>query len=195
MSNEQELKCSDKVDASFESRISDIMEILHTDEFNDYGLSFDLVEAGTFSDQNEPYYRYQLSWGGPSEEFRYFHDRIEFWYLDWFDGACVDVSNDARVEELFDQFIGCDMIDKDKLQPIYCAVCENEYVAECGDMCADCQEEYDNENRQYDVDISFVDITREDLIEELGGILHTLKQETGDLSIEIDHSDMTIAEA
>ncbi len=59
----------------------------------DYGLCFDYVEPMTFSDQPEAYYRYQLSWGGPSDEFRFFVNpdlschRIEYWFMDWFDGA------------------------------------------------------------------------------------------------------------
>jgi hypothetical protein len=59
----------------------------------DYGLGFDYVPGGTFSDQREAYFRHQLSWGGPSDEFRFFVNpdfschRIEYWFLDWFDGA------------------------------------------------------------------------------------------------------------
>lgn len=62
----------------------------------EYGLCFDYVAAETFTDQREAYFRYQLSWGGPSDEFRFFVNpdlschRIEYWFLDWFDGAhCV----------------------------------------------------------------------------------------------------------
>lgn len=66
---------------------------------NDYGLCIDFVGAGTFKDQREPYYRYQLSWGGPQEEFRIFlNGEIEFWYLDWFDGASTPVTGrDAEI--------------------------------------------------------------------------------------------------
>jgi len=57
------------------------------------GLSFDRVEAGTFEGQRDPYYRWQLSWGGPSDEFRlYDNNDLEYWFLDWFDGACVLVT-------------------------------------------------------------------------------------------------------
>lgn len=60
---------------------------------HEYALCFDYVAPGTFADQKEGYYRYQLSWGGPSDEFRFFVNpdlschRIEYWFLDWFDGA------------------------------------------------------------------------------------------------------------
>jgi hypothetical protein len=50
----------------------------------EYGLGIDAVKLGTYHDMKEPYIRYQLSWGGPSEEFRFFPDgRIEYWYLHW----------------------------------------------------------------------------------------------------------------
>ena len=46
-----------------------------------------------------PYKRYQLSWGGPTEEFRvYLNGDVEFWLLDWFDGAPIEVTgNDADI--------------------------------------------------------------------------------------------------
>jgi len=58
----------------------------------DYGLGFDYIEPRTFKDQRVGYYQYLLSWGGPSDEFRFYvRDsgiyRIEYWFLDWFDGA------------------------------------------------------------------------------------------------------------
>jgi hypothetical protein len=60
----------------------------------DYGLSFDYVAPGTFSGQKEGYWRWQISWGGPSEEFRFYAShaeasdpyRMEFVFMDWFDG-------------------------------------------------------------------------------------------------------------
>lgn len=67
----------------------------------EYGLSFDYVQPGTFGEeQDEGYFRYQLSWGGPSDEIRYYADpddcedggeyvhpqRITYVFLDWFDG-------------------------------------------------------------------------------------------------------------
>ena len=69
------------------------------DDFFDYvnqsGLCFDRVEAGTFKDQRAGYWRWQLSWGGPSDDFRlYDNGDLEYWYLDWFDGACVKVQDE-----------------------------------------------------------------------------------------------------
>jgi hypothetical protein len=76
---------------------------------HEYGLSFDYVAAGTFEDQKEGYFRYQLSWGGPSDEFRIFVNpdfsshRIEYWFMDWFDGAHVVLSgqNLKLLEEIY----------------------------------------------------------------------------------------------
>lgn len=69
---------------------------------HEYGLSFDYVPPGTFNRQRRGYWRYQLSWGGPSDEFRFYADenrqltRIEYWFLDWFDGARVRVTPHSR---------------------------------------------------------------------------------------------------
>lgn len=88
------------------------------EQLYDYGLSFDYVAPGTFEGQTEGYIRYQISWGGPSEEIRFFvspsHDeysnpyyRAEFWFLDWFDGARLDVTADETVATLYDWFDSC----------------------------------------------------------------------------------------
>ena len=94
------------------------------DRFHEYGLSFDYVEPGTFTDQDEGYLRFQISWGGPSEEIRFYVSptqnagyygvrpdwhlyRIEFWYLDWFDGACVDITKNDTARAVFDLFNEC----------------------------------------------------------------------------------------
>lgn len=64
---------------------------------NEYGLSFDYVVPGTFNDQPRGYWRWQLSWGGPSDEIRFYAellkeygpayvDRIEYVFMDWYDG-------------------------------------------------------------------------------------------------------------
>ena len=71
------------------------------DYVNQTGLCFDYVEKGTFTDQDRGYFRYQLSWGGPGDEFRIYVDYdksidyIEYWYLDWYDGASVRVGSDT----------------------------------------------------------------------------------------------------
>jgi len=80
--------------------------------FPEYGLSFDYVAPNTFDDQKRGYFRYQLSWGGPADEFRFYCDEnfqpveIEYWFLDWFDGASIDLSGEdyQLLEEIFQDF-------------------------------------------------------------------------------------------
>ncbi len=82
------------------------------ENLHDYGLCFDYVAPQTFDDQPEGYFRYQLSWGGPSDEFRFFVNpdlslhRVEYWFLDWFDGAHRVLSDDDRalMSELWSWF-------------------------------------------------------------------------------------------
>ena len=69
------------------------------DYANQNSLDFSYVEPNTFDNQPEGYWRWQLSWGGPSDEFRYYHyegdknsiKSIEYAYMDWFDGATMPV--------------------------------------------------------------------------------------------------------
>lgn len=82
-------------------------------DFHEYGLSLDYVAPGTFRDQKRGYWRYQISWGGPGEEFRFYGeelgeykaslDRVTFVFLDLFDGhERVLVGKDAELmEEIF----------------------------------------------------------------------------------------------
>ena len=112
----EEKKCKDLVKSSFNSRMEDIRTLYKAEEqttkelgsLNEYGLSMDFVEAGTFKDQRAPYYRYQLSYGGPSEEFRiYLNGEVEFWYLDWFDGACIEVNGEDAdiIKDIIDPIV------------------------------------------------------------------------------------------
>ena len=87
-------KCEERIGEALRSTLEDISEALDEGTLFDLGLGFDYVAPETFNDQNEGYWRYQLSWGGPSDEFRFFADDtedrspgVEYWFLDWFDGA------------------------------------------------------------------------------------------------------------
>jgi hypothetical protein len=57
------------------------------------------------------YYRLQLSWGGPSDEFRVYTNedaevqKIEYWYMDWFDGASFEISKDSESWSLCDLYL------------------------------------------------------------------------------------------
>ena len=69
----------------------------------EYGLDFSFVEPDTFDDQPVGYWRYQISWGGPADEIRYHLDadrshglKVEYWYLNWFDGASTHLKDDDK---------------------------------------------------------------------------------------------------
>jgi hypothetical protein len=100
----QNTTCESRIDDHLQGRIDDLRRLwaayCNGDEdvadlgtLSEYGLCFDYVAPGTFTDQREGYFRYQLSWGGPSDGFLFFVNpdlschRITYWFLDWFDGA------------------------------------------------------------------------------------------------------------
>ena len=134
MTVKEKLTCKDKVKDSFQNLLDDwlvasvycgqtieqledqgydievVEDYIQYDSLYDYvnqtALSWDFVKANTFNDQKIGYFRLQLSWGGPSTEFRIYTDKdlnidfIEYWYLDWFDGACVDVTDEDVIQWL-----------------------------------------------------------------------------------------------
>lgn len=102
--------CKQRISEHLKSRLTDIRAMFKAEEegneagpedtgpLHEYGLSFDYVAPDTFTNQKEGYWRYQLSWGGPSDEFRFYSSgpdvtpyRIEYWFLDWFDGAHITI--------------------------------------------------------------------------------------------------------
>lgn len=115
--------CKERVTGKLKDRIEDLTKLWEAyqkgeEDVEDlgnifeYGLSFDYVPKGTFKDQRKGYFRYQLSWGGPSDEFRFYCDetftpyRIEYWFLDWFDGAnkVLTGKNLDLLTDIFDWF-------------------------------------------------------------------------------------------
>lgn len=123
MTSEHEKTCEERIEAHMRGRIEDLRAILDAmyagkeegaediGSLYAYGLSVDYVAAGTFKGQEEGYLRYQLSWGGPSDEFRFYLDRngeptsIRYHFMDWFDGASRDADY-ATVHEWFDWYAG-----------------------------------------------------------------------------------------
>lgn len=122
---EQE-SCEQRVEAHLRGRIADLSHLwaAHCEgretvddlgSLYEYGLCFDYVAPETFEGQKEGYFRYQLSWGGPSDEFRFFVGpdmtchRTEYWFLDWFDGAhrVLDGETEALLSELWEWFNEC----------------------------------------------------------------------------------------
>jgi hypothetical protein len=75
------------------------------ERFYEYALSFDVVHA---ENPGESYVRYQISTGGPGEEIRFFCGfnripyKVEFWFLDWFDGASRDCTHHLEIDLLID---------------------------------------------------------------------------------------------
>ena len=95
--------CADRVNEEWKERQED----LKNPEYE--ALCFDYVAPHTWDDQKEGYWRWQFSWGGPSDELRGFVNehgelhRVEYWFLDWGDGASIDVTNydgHERFEEM-----------------------------------------------------------------------------------------------
>ena len=97
--------CEKIIHTKWESRLEDLKVIMdENDQIKamKYPLSFDKVDKGTFEDQTHAYWRYQMSWGGGSDEIRYFLNdkneifKIEYWYLDWLDGASIELLNEEK---------------------------------------------------------------------------------------------------
>lgn len=118
------LSCAERLDNEYKNTIEDLKRVWEAhgtgedeaiEEFYDYGLSFDYIAPHTFGDeQSEGYFRYQLSWGGPSDEFRFYVGpgyelyRIEYWFMDWFDGASRRLEGEdySLLEDIFQWFDG-----------------------------------------------------------------------------------------
>ena len=116
------LPCAERLDNEYNNTIDDLKRVWEAyntgddeaaEEFYNHGLSFDYVAPHTFGDdQHDGYFRYQLSWGGPSDEFRFYvgpgyePHRIEYWFMDWFDGASRTLRGDDYdlLKEIFQWF-------------------------------------------------------------------------------------------
>ena len=89
-----EKTCEDRIQGMWDTRQKD----LRNNEFEPLG--FDYVEPHTFTDQLEGYWRWQFSWGGPSDELRAYVNRddrihrLEYWFMDWMDGAKIDLTQE-----------------------------------------------------------------------------------------------------
>lgn len=78
--------------------------------FVEHGLAFDYVAPGTFKN-TRGYWRWQISWGGPSDEFRFYtsrpmHWRVEYAFLDWFDGYSRKLTgkDEKLLREIWDSY-------------------------------------------------------------------------------------------
>lgn len=116
--------CAERVQSEYDKTLTTLHDLWtwhqenHDDDYHpehetnlyEYGLEFSWVAPGTFTDQEHGYWRYLISYGGPSDEFRIYAPnkqelpwKIEYWFLDWFDGAHIVLANDdlAFMRELF----------------------------------------------------------------------------------------------
>ncbi len=82
--------------------------------FSEYGLSWTYNRP---EDGSNGYYCYLMSWGGPSDELRFYADIrgechvIEYWYMDWFDGAKHVVTDDTAAKAVAEYFAGCEAFE------------------------------------------------------------------------------------
>ena len=106
----KEKSCEELIHGQWQQRQED----LKNPDFE--ALGFDWVEPNTFTDQREGYWRWQFSWGGPSVELRGYINwtpqsrpgalhRLEYWYLDWGDGACHQIHPDSEAWAQMQQMI------------------------------------------------------------------------------------------
>lgn len=119
----EKLTCDQRIDIELEKELENIRalweaycsgeeEVEDLGNIYEYGLCFDYVSSDTFDDQEEGYFRYQISWGGPSDEFRFYTDaefnvyKVEYWFMDWFDGASRRLYNEDKglMVEVFEWF-------------------------------------------------------------------------------------------
>ena len=101
-----ERTCAERVGEQWEDRKKD----LENPEWTDW-LGFDYVEPHTFTDQLEGYWRWQFSWGGPSDELRAYVNRddsihrLEYWFMDWMDGAKLELTQDDHLNICFSRSV------------------------------------------------------------------------------------------
>lgn len=93
----KEKSCAERWVEHYDSRMEDLRALTRRaqkgseraiQELSEYGLAWEWIPQ---EGNRAGYYRWQLSWGGPSDEFRFYpsvdlsHD-IEYWFMDWYDG-------------------------------------------------------------------------------------------------------------
>lgn len=95
------------LDSMIDDRWDDLTEQAR-ERWHEHGLAFDYHEG---DEDHCGYWCYLISTGGPGTEIRFFANpnlslyKAEFWYLPWFDGACVNVTRDETVRMMWDEFV------------------------------------------------------------------------------------------
>ena len=116
-SQERAASCEERIERHLKQRLADFRQLLAdyvgSDPLCSYGVAFYYVPPHAFLDQPQEYCRYQLSWGCPCDDIRFFVDaddltchRVEYWFLDWFDGAhrVLDGDDAALLHEIWQWF-------------------------------------------------------------------------------------------
>lgn len=87
-------------------------------DFYDYGLCLDVVtKENDWGGEVLDFVRFQISWGGPSEEVRFYpHGVIEFVYLDWFSGVGFDVTDCPQFDWSYAALGVVDKIEEENAQ-------------------------------------------------------------------------------
>lgn len=94
----KQIKCKDLIQSEFNKTIRNLKDEIDKSLFSEFALSYDYVD---YEGDGKGFIQYQLSWGGPSDEFRiylnknYEPDHIEYWYMDWYDSAKIDLKKDS----------------------------------------------------------------------------------------------------
>ena len=94
------LKCKDRIATEW-AKEKERLNAKTDTEIREYPLSFDHVEANFFANDrgehtHEGYSRYQMSYGGPQDEIRFYNDNtVTYAFLDWGDGAEIDITDEA----------------------------------------------------------------------------------------------------
>ena len=103
------LKCKDKIATEW-AKEKERLNAMTDKEIREYPLCFDYVEANYFANDkgehtHEGYHRYQMSYGGPQDELRFyvvsdaeFSHKVTYAFLEWGDGAEIDITNEAITE-------------------------------------------------------------------------------------------------
>lgn len=76
---------------------------------NEYPLSIDYIEPDV--NDTPPHWQYLISCGGPRSEIRFFVNnknsaepyKVEFWFLEWANNGKQDVTDEAVIEQLWEQ--------------------------------------------------------------------------------------------
>ena len=97
------LKCKDRIATEWASEKKRLIAMTDK-EIREYPLSFSYVEANYFANDrgehtHEGYHRFQMSYGGPQDEIRFYdNNKVMYAFLDWGDGAEIDITDEAITE-------------------------------------------------------------------------------------------------